>query len=195
MATKDVLTVWLTCDEEDYGDFYRDTLGGRQTLKFTDESTWELSQEGYYGVLHASPTQAIVVKYADEMSGVESLRIANMDAYDFAKAASFQVVSIIKHLCSSEADQAEDGLKEVAQLEAMLLILRHRLAQRTGGESMASRSEAVAAQALKIVNLFYAEMIFGELDRAAERAEEMRGLADEMSSEVREALGDPSNLA
>jgi hypothetical protein len=194
-AADDVLTVWLTVPEEDYGDFYRDTLGGRQTLTQTDDGAWEFTQEGYAGTLYRHAEQNECVRYANNMASVDNMRIANLDAYDFTRKCFYQVASIIKHLVSGSEDQAEDGLKEIAQLEACLTILRYRLTQRTAYQSTAARAEEVSSEALRLITMFYAECMFGQVDIAGNKLVALREVADEMEAELRDMIGKPENMA
>lgn len=193
MPAKDVLSQWTRGDDEDYFDYYRDTMGGRQYLSKANDSSWEFTQEGYLGILHKASEQNECMRFANNMAPIENLRIANKTAYDFANDCYYMIARTIKNLCSGDADKAEDGLKEVAQLEACLLILRHRLVQRTDYQSTAARGEAVSAQALRIITSFYAELMFGQLDLAGNKIEELIEVAETLEQELEEESGDPGH--
>jgi hypothetical protein len=186
-----VLSDWEKTEEGNYGTYFRDTLGGRQTLTKRDDGQWELTQEGYLGALHHSIDVDVCMKYANNLSPIENLRIANLPAYEFANSVFYGVAKTIKLLCKSDSDSAEDGLKEIAQLEAYLLILRHRLTERTDHQSTASRAEALSGDALRIITAFYAEMMFGQLDTARNKLEDMAEVITAMKTDLEEEAGDP----
>ncbi len=181
---------WVKTEDGCIYDYYRDTLGGRQYLTYLDGS-WEFNQEGYHGLLHRSSDQKDVLKVADDMANVDSIKIANMDAYEFCKSLYYAAAAGVKAMVSGEPEKAERGLQNVAQAEAYLWILRGRLTDKTGNQSVAARAEEVSANVLKLINGFYAEKTFGLLDNAGNKLQEILEQVAEMQEELAEDMGDP----
>jgi hypothetical protein len=185
---------WKACEsEEEAADYYRDTLGGRQFLTRREVGGgWDLTQEGYLGVMGTGDSTTIQT-IADGLADVQHLRVANMDAFEFCKALYFTGARAVKAMVSGDTDRAEDGLKDVAQLEAYCAILRARLTDKTEHQSIASRAEEVSSNILRLVNNFYGELGYGLLEAAGDKLAGIREQANEMQDELQEELGNPKN--
>lgn len=187
----DIRSEWAKANYEEHYDYYRNTVGGRQTLTKAKDGYWELNQEGYLTVLHRSKDYQECVLYANNFAPIENLRISNMTAYEFAQFIYENTAYVLKCLVSGSEDAADEGLKEVARIEAYLLILRTRLNDRCSHQTLAARAEEVTALMLKNVGMFYGEQIFGELDGAANRLEAIKSVVAEMEEELKKEAGDP----
>ncbi len=182
---------WVKSPADEWEDYYRDTLGGRQRLKWVDNA-WEMYQDGYQGVLLRTADNAVLGKMSADLGTVDCLRLANLDPYDFCKTVWDLIASAIKDLVTGDPVRAEDGLKHVAQVEAYMMILRARLTNKTEHQSAAARAEEVSANVLRLINSFYVEKTFGLLDLAENKICEIEEQVKEMREELKEELGDPS---
>lgn len=181
---------WIKTEDGCMYDYYRDTFGGRQYLTHLD-GFWEVNQEGYHGLLHRDADQKEVLRIADEMATIDSLKIANMDAHEFCKSIYYAAASGIKGMISGDPERAEAGLQNVAQAEAYLWLLRGRLVDKTGNQSVAARAEEVSANTLRLINSFYGEKAFGSLDTAQHKLDAILEQVAEMQEELKEESGDP----
>ena len=190
MSDPNVLTQWMHGEAHERHDYFRDTYGGRQFLTKCEDNMWELSQEGYSTPLFRAKEQSLCMRYANNMASIESFQIANKSPYEFADNLFTGTAVALKCLLKNSAEGAEEGLKQVAQLEAHLAMLRTRLVQRTDEQSLASRAEEMVAIATKHIVTFYAEMIWGQPDIAEQRVNEIHSLAEDMHNEVLDSLGE-----
>ncbi len=184
---------WRKVEDSETIEYYRDTLGGRQWIRFDEDAKqWALTQEGYLGILGTGDKTAITT-IADSMGTVDNLRIGNTDAYGFCKELYYAAARAVKDSVSGDSLRAEDGLKEVARIEAYAAILRARLNSKTDFLSIAYRAEEVSAEVGKRINYFYGELGLGMLDQAREQLVCIGETLDEMRAELHEELGDPED--
>lgn len=169
--------------------FFRDTPGGLQYISCTKPGYYDLTQQGWFGILHRSVTIKESTQYADALKAAGNLRILNMDLQELSVKMKHYAFQAFRAVEGGDIEAVENARAGIFAAEMLLRELRRRLSIKNPHESRASRAERIGSDIyLTIINFFTSLFSKNDPVQAMEALEPSYDHLDSLRDEAREFI-------